>query len=145
MFLCICVPVCVCVCVCLCAWTHVCVCGVLICLVQLIQMNMVFFTHITVTPTNLLLLHHVARHTGSQWRLFCVFLGLERSCIDEADHKGNSLKEKCYEALLLWLQGEGKEPKWWTTILQALRNSNLARVALEIQHHIISGTLDVIE
>ena len=117
----------------------VCVCGVLICLVELIQMNVFLFTHI-VTPTNLQLLHHVASHTGYQWRLFCTFLELERSCIDEADHKGNSLKEKCYEALLLWLQGEGKEPKWWTTILQALRKSDLTSVALEIQDHITSGT-----
>ena len=62
--------------------------------------------------------------------------------MDEAGHKGNSLKEKCYEALLLWLQCEGKEPKWWTTILQALRKSDLTRVALDIQHHIMLGTLD---
>ena len=104
-------------------------------------MKVLFFTHI-VAPTILQLLHHVAGHTGHQWKLFCVFLGLERPCIDEADHKGNSLKEKCYEALLLWLQGHGKEPKWWTTILQALMKSDLTREALDIQHHIMSGTLD---
>ena len=140
---CVCVCMYVCVCVCVCVYVCLCmyVCGVLICLVQLIQMNLLLFTHI-VTPTNLQLLHHVASHTGYQWRLFCDCLGLERSCIHEADYRGKSLTEKCYEALLLWLQGEGKEPKWWTTILQALRKSDLTSVALDIQHHITSGTLD---
>ena len=87
-------------------------------------------------------MHHVAGCVGEKWRTLGTYLGLEESSLDEAKHKGNTLKEQCYQSLLLWLQGEGKDPKSWSGVLNALKKSGFIAVAMEIERHIREGTLD---
>ena len=84
----------------------------------------------------------MAGRVGRQWRTIGASLGLEEPCLDEADYKGNTLKEKCYQSLLLWLQGEGKDPKSWSVVLNALKKSGFTAVAMEIEGHFRAGTLD---
>jgi hypothetical protein len=93
-------------------------------------------------PTPLQLMHHVAGRVGEKWRTLGTYLGLEEPYLDEAKHKGNTLREVCYQSLLLWLQGEGKDPKSWSVVLNALKKSGFIAVAMEIERHIRAGTLD---
>ena len=87
-------------------------------------------------------MHHVAGCVGEKWRTLGTYLGLEEPSLDEAKHRGNTLKEICYQSLLLWLQGEGKDPKSWSVVLIALKQSGFPAVAMEIEGHIRAGTLD---
>lgn len=56
---------------------------------------------------NTSLLENVSRNLGTEWKRLARSLKIAENCIDEIDHKYNSVSEKCYQALVLWKKQKG--------------------------------------
>ena len=78
---------------------------------------------------------NILERIGTQYKTFGIFLlkddnGAKVDCI--AKEEGESIQISI-KILSKWLQGEGMQPLTWSTVIQALKMSNLGALAEDIR------------
>ena len=79
---------------------------------------------------------NLAKEIGTHYRVFGILLlndekGNKVSTIVK-EHQGNAEEINC-EIFRLWLEGEGKRPLSWCTLVQVLKDIELKKLANEIE------------
>jgi ribA/ribD-fused uncharacterized protein len=75
----------------------------------------------------------LAADVCDSWERIGYYLGLQQSTLHLVEVNHEQLVERCLAMFEKWLSGRGKNPKTWSTLLEALRLSNLRPIADEIQ------------
>ena len=92
-------------------------------------------------PTEEQLWHHVVPVVGAKWREVATYLGLESHVITAVHVDQSSVEDNCLNALLRWMDGAGKQPKTWITVLEAMRRAGFNEPARELEVKIRSNSL----
>ena len=85
--------------------------------------------------------HHVVPAVAAKWREFGTYLGLEAHFIKAVHADQSSAEDSCLNVLLKWIDGAGKQPKTWITVLEAMRRAGFTEVAKELEVKIRCNSL----
>ena len=75
---------------------------------------------------------HVVESVYDSWERIGHYLGLEQSVLNLVKIEHHQMDERCLAVFQKWLAGSGKVPKTWSTVLEALRLSDLKPIANEV-------------
>ena len=85
--------------------------------------------------------HHVVPAVAAKWRELATYLGLEPHVITAAHADQSSAEDSCLNVLLKWIDGAGKQPKTWITVLEAMRLAGFTETAKELEVKVRSNSL----
>ena len=50
------------------------------------------------------------------------------------DHRNDSYKDACQTALKEWLEGKGRNPVTWKTLISALKEAEFSEIASDLEY-----------
>ena len=92
-------------------------------------------------PTEEELWNHVVPVVAARWREVAAYLGLESHVITAVHVAQSNDEDSCLKVLLRWMDGAGKQPKTWLTVLEAMRRAGFTEPAKELEVKIRSNSL----
>ena len=84
---------------------------------------------------------HVMPTVAMKWKEFGNYLGIDAHVIRAVHADQGSDLDHCMAILSRWIDGAGKQPKTWTTVLEAMRCSGFVESAKELDRKINCNTL----
>jgi hypothetical protein len=82
---------------------------------------------------------NVVRAVAPSWETFALCLGMERNMIDIWKRNAHYQVEDAARRLFChWLDGNGRTPNTWKTLIQALHENDLPIIATEVEE-ILTG------
>ena len=96
---------------------------------QLHQLQLLCRDHVVV---------NVIRAVAPSWEKFALYLMMERSVIDRWKINTNEFEDATRKLFGHWLDGNGRQPISWKTLIQALHESDLPIVAIKVEE-ILTG------
>ena len=87
------------------------------------------------------LYQHVVPAFAGKWRELGSYLDIAAHMIRVVHADQGSDEDSCVAILCRWIDGAGKHPKTWTTVLEAVRLSGLMESAKELDVKIRSSTM----
>lgn len=87
------------------------------------------------------LYEHVVPAVDGKWRELGTYLGIDAHVIRAVHADQGKAEDGCMAVLSRWIDGAGKQPKTWTTVLEAMRLSGFMESAKELEVQIRTNTL----
>ena len=87
------------------------------------------------------LYQHVVPAVSEKWREFGTYLGIDAHMLRAVHADQGKAEDSCIAVLSRWIDGAGKQPKTWITVMESLRLSGFMEVARELEVKIRSNTL----
>lgn len=87
------------------------------------------------------LYEHVVPAVSQKWRELGTYLGIDAHVLRAVHADQGSDEDSCMAVLCRWIDGAGKHPKTWITVLEAMRLSGFVERAKELEVNIRSNTL----
>lgn len=87
------------------------------------------------------LYHHVVPAVAVKWKEFGTSLGVDEHVVRVVHADQGSDVDSCMAILSRWIDGAGKQPKTWTTVLEAMRLSGFMESATELEIKTRTNTL----
>jgi hypothetical protein len=81
---------------------------------------------------------NVIRAVAPSWENFALYLTMERNMIDIWKRDANQAEEAARTLFGHWLDGNGRKPISWKTLIQALRDNHLSNIATQVEE-ILTG------
>lgn len=81
---------------------------------------------------------NVIREVAPSWETFALYLMMERNMINIWKTDTNQVEDAARKLFGHWLDGNGRQPISWKTLIQALRENDLPIIATEVEE-ILTG------
>jgi hypothetical protein len=76
---------------------------------------------------------NIIRAVAPSWETFSLYLEMERNMIDIWKRNTDEVEDAARKLFGHWLDGKGRKPISWKTLIQALRESDLPIIATEVE------------
>ena len=81
---------------------------------------------------------NVIREVAPFWEKFAFYLMMDRKMIDIWKRDADQVEDAAMKLFGHWLDGNGRQPTSWKTLIQALRENDLPFIATEVEE-ILTG------
>jgi hypothetical protein len=81
---------------------------------------------------------NIIREVARSWEKFALYLMMERNMIDIWKRNADDVEDAARKLFGHWLDGNGRKPISWKTLVQALRDNDLSIIATEVEE-ILTG------